>query len=584
MDLENERVLKLIFPDGLPENLRDNPELYSYLANLGTYKVEQLKKEQARLADENKRIVEQTQELAISNYRTFIHTAENSRSIFTEFKNTEEQVSTLLDKLPVFTAECENFLAKAEDINEERRINSITLKKNAQLLEILELPQLMERCIREGRYEEALELASYVQKLGHNHSDIPIIKSIVHSVEALWHTMLVQLVAQLRTDLQLPKCLQIVGYLRRMQAFSNNELKLKFLQARDTWLKGTLKAIAKDDAQQHLTKTIEVTRINLFNIITQYRAIFPDDEASAVAAVKPMQGVTCEGERLFQAWLHRKIDDFLHTLEFDLERGISSFDTVLGQCMYFGLSFSRVGADFRGLMVPIFLRVIRRNFDNAISNVNQSFAQELERYTLINKVTLHTRGHKGDTASNNPTTAQEQESYAPPETLLDFHPLASLCNGYLNALNELRLCAPIALANDVTRALQTSLEFVATKVLSFYRQEQQAFTSAERETFVKLCSSLAYDLIPYIQRCIHAIFPQQTLTNHLGINLLTLEQERITYLQQQKILEPLKHLLPNKIPEVLLKQEPAPTTVESAPTTAESAAAQSDTSAVSAES
>lgn len=158
------------------ENLRDNPELYSYLANLGTYKVEQLKKEQARLADENKRIVEQTQELAISNYKTFIHTAENSRSIFTEFKNTEEQVSTLLDKLPVFTAECENFLAKAEDINEERRINSITLKKNAQLLEILELPQLMERCIREGRYEEALELASYVQKLGHNHSDIAIIK------------------------------------------------------------------------------------------------------------------------------------------------------------------------------------------------------------------------------------------------------------------------------------------------------------------------------------------------------------------------------------------------------------------------
>uniref|UniRef100_A0A034V2J5 Conserved oligomeric Golgi complex subunit 8 n=1 Tax=Bactrocera dorsalis TaxID=27457 RepID=A0A034V2J5_BACDO len=584
MDLENERVLKLIFPDGLPENLRDNPELYSYLANLGTYKVEQLKKEQARLADENKRIVEQTQELAISNYRTFIHTAENSRSIFTEFKNTEEQVSTLLDKLPVFTAECENFLAKAEDINEERRINSITLKKNAQLLEILELPQLMERCIREGRYEEALELASYVQKLGHNHSDIPIIKSIVHSVEALWHTMLVQLVAQLRTDLQLPKCLQIVGYLRRMQAFSNNELKLKFLQARDTWLKGTLKAIAKDDAQQHLTKTIEVTRINLFNIITQYRAIFPDDEPSAVAAAKPMQGVTCEGERLFQAWLHRKIDDFLHTLEFDLERGISSFDTVLGQCMYFGLSFSRVGADFRGLMVPIFLRVIRRNFDNAISNVNQNFAQELERYTLINKVTLHTRGHKVDTASNNPTTTQEQESYAPPETLLDFHPLASLCNGYLNALNDLRLCAPIALANDVTRALQTSLEFVATKVLSFYRQEQQAFTSAERETFVKLCSSLAYDLIPYIQRCIHAIFPQQTLTNHLGINLLTLEQERITYLQQQKILEPLKHLLPNKIPEVLLKQEPAPTTVESASTTAESAAAQSDASVVSAES
>lgn len=74
-------------------------------------------------------------------------------------------------------------------------------------------------------------------------------QSIVRSVEALWHTMLVQLVAQLRTDLQLPKCLQIVGYLRRMQAFGDNELRLKFLQARDAWLNSCLEAIPKSDGE-----------------------------------------------------------------------------------------------------------------------------------------------------------------------------------------------------------------------------------------------------------------------------------------------------------------------------------------------
>lgn len=75
-------------------------------------------------------------------------------------------------------------------------------------------------------------------------------QSIVHSVELLWHTMLVQLVAQLRTDLQLPKCLQIVGYLRRMQAFGNSELKLKFLQTRDAWLMSSLKSIPLDDGKR----------------------------------------------------------------------------------------------------------------------------------------------------------------------------------------------------------------------------------------------------------------------------------------------------------------------------------------------
>lgn len=67
------------------------------------------------------------------------------------------------------------------------------------------------------------------------------------SIEGSWHTMLVQLLAQLKTDLQLPKCLQVIGYLRRMQAFSNQELKLKFLQARDCWLNNLLAAIPNSD-------------------------------------------------------------------------------------------------------------------------------------------------------------------------------------------------------------------------------------------------------------------------------------------------------------------------------------------------
>lgn len=159
-----------------PENLANNTELFNYLGKLGTYKVDQLKKEQTRLTEETKHIVEQTQDLAISNYKTFIKTAENSRSIYKEFQKAESQVGTVVEKLPELSEKCEKFLKQSVEINEQRRLNSITLKKNAQLLEILELPQLMERCIREGRYEEALELAAYVQKMGENQGHILVIK------------------------------------------------------------------------------------------------------------------------------------------------------------------------------------------------------------------------------------------------------------------------------------------------------------------------------------------------------------------------------------------------------------------------
>lgn len=49
------------------------------------------------------------------------------------------------------------------------------LSNHAEILQILEIPQFMNTCIRGESYEEALSLTSFVKRLVAQHGDIPLI-------------------------------------------------------------------------------------------------------------------------------------------------------------------------------------------------------------------------------------------------------------------------------------------------------------------------------------------------------------------------------------------------------------------------
>lgn len=174
MTEERIKLLELLYPAGHPEDWTYKEDVEKYLTKLGGYKVEDLVKEPKHLDVEHTHIQDQTQDLAVSNYKTFIETAECSRQLFTQFNAIEKNLDELLSNLPEFQHKCTVFSDSTNQISNLRKLNSLTLTKNAQLLEILELPQLMNSFINDGLYEDALELAGYVRKLCSKYSDIPI--------------------------------------------------------------------------------------------------------------------------------------------------------------------------------------------------------------------------------------------------------------------------------------------------------------------------------------------------------------------------------------------------------------------------
>ncbi|XP_067105298.1 conserved oligomeric Golgi complex subunit 8 [Osmerus mordax] len=549
VDVEDESILASIFKDSFPDNWRDNPDFAAYLSELSSYGVEKLNREPERLAEERAQILQQTRELAFSNYKTFIRTADCTEEIYKDFGRVESSVSKLLDKLPSFGEKCRGFIKEAEEIGVSRRMNSLTLNRHTEILEILEIPQLMDTCVRNGYYEEALELAAYVKRLEKKHSSLPVIQGIVHEVRQSAQLMLNQLLQQLRSNSQLPVCLRVIGYLRRMDVFKEAELRVKFLQARGSWLNSILAAIPDDDPYFHITKTIEACRVHLFDIITQYRAIFSDEDP-----LLPPGGQGVNESAIFHGWVVQKVAEFLETLDKDLQRGVGGrLDSLLGQCMYFGLSFSRVGADFRGQLAPMFQRVATDTFRKAIHEAGDKFQEDMNMYTLISLPSMLGGTIPPVAPSTQPGTLQ------PPMALLDFPPLACFLNNILTAFNDLRLCCPIGLAQEVTKYLEDALFKVTKLILVFHRAEESAFSSREKELFVQFCCAFAEDMVPFLNRCLQVLFPPSQLALVLGVPPTQVHKyDSLGCIDVHMVLQPLEFVLPERevaAPEVDLSTE-----------------------------
>lgn len=540
-EVEDEGLLASLFRDRFPEaQWREKPDVGRYLRELSGSGLDRLRREPERLAEERAQLLQQTRDLAFANYKTFIRGAECTERIHRLFGDVEASLGHLLDRLPSFQQSCRNFVKEAEEISSNRRMNTLTLNRHTEILEILEIPQLMDTCVRNSYYEEALELAAYVRRLERKYSSIPVIQGIVNEVRQSMQLMLSQLIQQLRTNIQLPACLRVIGYLRRMDVFTEAELRVKFLQARDAWLRSILTAIPNDDPYFHITKTIEACRVHLFDIITQYRAIFSDEDPLLPPA---MGEYTVNEGAIFHGWVLQKISQFLQVLETDLSRGIGGrLDSLLGQCMYFGLSFSRVGADFRGQLAPVFQRVAINTFQKAVEEAVEKFQDEMTSYTLISAAAILG-------SSNMPAAvpATQPGTLQPPMVLLDFPPLACFLNNILVAFNDLRLCCPVALAQDVTAALEDALAKVTKIILAFHRAEEAAFSSGEHEIFVQFCTAFLEDLVPYLNRCLQVLFPPAQIAQTLGISHTQLSKHgNLGHVNISTIQESLAFILPKR--------------------------------------
>lgn len=506
----------------------------AYFSELLSYSLERLAKEPELLRVDQEQIKRSIQECAVSKYRAFVDTARCLSAVAAEMEDVQSSLDSLEADLPVLSSKCEGFEADARGILANRAANKQLQATHSTVLELLEIPQLADTCVRNGNYDEALDLRTFVAKLTYMHGDLRVVQLLSSEVERVNAAMLTQLLAKLRGAIQLPECLRVIGYLRRLAVFSEPELRLRFLQSREQWLDEQVADLGPSNAYDYLKRLTDLNRLHLFDIVMQFRAIFSDDAAAPSAGAGGLLGAASAsggaGEPdggILYSWAHHRICLYVDTIRQHLPRipEGGNLMSVLEHCMYCGMSLGRMGLDFRALLPPMFEAAVMAIFRKAVASSVGNFAKSLDLHKWValpsataardrRAAAAAAAAASGDSGSSLAsrrgsgllgTGMGEGEDAAPPQGLMDCPPLAVFTNGLLAAFNELRHCAPLSVKGQVAALLQDALEQVTSKLIS-YGVTRMA-EEGEQGLYSAACRSYVDTLVPYVTSCYGRIYP-----------------------------------------------------------------------------
>jgi hypothetical protein len=507
------------------------PSSAAYVREFCSYSLDRLEREPELINQQTLALESEIHQLAVSNARLFVASHDFIQESSEALNQFDQRISFLQSELPSLARSIENFHSVSSSLRSAQRRNKYLIDHHQSLYEYLELPALMESCVQQQLIEEALDLLQFTRELTIKHSSIPFFTLLYQQMNQTKQSIIKQLISHLSQNSSLSHCIRLISYLKRLNEF--NELKLKkiFLLCKTTSFTSLINQIlvqggntgnntshqlgsvkyaqlSSSVSLEYCNKYLDLHRVQLLEIITQYKAIFSEDG-------KNQQNSNQENHDrgLLARWCHQRIDLLLSTISsilVKLDDG-AALHHVLDQAMYCGLFLSRVGLDFRPALVTIFSKAALHLFDRQIRSVIPAFEDSLDSFDWF----IH--------------PSHLQRLMLPHERnpeLLQCPPLAIAANSFINAANSLRQCAPIAIQPEVcavsegilsqmvtalkTRALPVALSTPSIGPSSASSSSTSLTPIEQRQ---KLALVMDQHFFPFVQQLIHSIFSQSTSGN-----------------------------------------------------------------------
>ncbi|KDR85507.1 hypothetical protein GALMADRAFT_365505 [Galerina marginata CBS 339.88] len=316
----------------------------SYLSNLTTFGLPELLAEPTILQTQSHHLTSSLTSLTHTSYPTFLSLHRTTNALTTSLTSLSSSLDDLLNSsLPALEESAMGWKVRTDTVLKERSKARVVLEQHEKIRDLLDIPLLIDTCVRNGYFAEALSLVSHAEALAANASASnrhpPLILS---SVLSEVHHSIMQMLLSLLTTLyepnrKLPALWKAVNFLRKMDAFgpsspfasapsylktvlpqseqdkpidflgdsisSEEQIALAFLVGRESCLKsilepcgsdilrmtnhGELDEREKDDLARYLKKYIDLWREGVYDVITQYSTIFLEKSATSTIQHSP---------------------------------------------------------------------------------------------------------------------------------------------------------------------------------------------------------------------------------------------------------------------------------------------------------
>ena len=499
----NDDLLKLLtdsWDTPLKEIVETSKWTRDYLTKLTSLPLDSLLHEPTELREEQAKAKRDAQQLAFRDYPCFLHAQTCRHQVEETLDGLDVHLGEFLSSVPELQEACEIFSQHAKEIKEERGKITRVLEHQNVLTDLLEIPQLMETCVWNGYYSEAMDLASHVRLLQVRYP-LYIIRNIHQQVQSSSDLMLVQLISHLRKPIRLAAAMNVVGFLRRMDVFdSETELRMVFLRCRHDFLQQRLTRLKRDmseesrqrstDAFEHLKKFVDVMREQMFEIGTQYISIFSNEQGTLLSDY--MVHVI----ELIKAALY----NYLPMIE-----DTSALASLLTQLQYCGMSLGRIGLDFRHIFVHSFEEAVQPMILRWIDNATEDLVQKISKAAHESTAPSAWMSSKIISQNSSNTVSNRDEvkrhAFQPPMLLVGYPSLAIFTNGILSAFNALRLLPAISLYVPIHNHLEACFLEIGTSLRQYcdqaasYMPDEVTYLQSYSAAYVRCC-------LPYLKSCL----------------------------------------------------------------------------------